>query len=73
MEELLRRSGFTLVECKPYVHSVRLYYLITKLAAQVGWKWRDEPGRHRWLDRIILPVYLGDVKIFIARKTELPA
>jgi len=73
-EDLLRKTGFELLAARPYTHYISLRYLLEKLAALA-------PRPLTWLlaalrriaPPILVPIRLGDVKMFVARKAAVRA
>ena len=72
--EVLNRAGFTLVEELPYRHFASVRYVGLKAGAilPVGLSNLASLVARLIPKRIVLPIYLGDVKLYIAKPTEPP-
>jgi dolichol-phosphate mannosyltransferase len=70
LHSLFREAGFELIEARPYWHYASVRYIFEKAGAIL-------PAPLAWLARLsakaaprrlLVPVYLGDVKLFVCRK-----
>jgi hypothetical protein len=72
LTDLLNRAGFTMVEELPYRHFASIRYLGSKAAAILppGLSWLATLVAQLIPARIVLPIYLGDVKLYLAKPTQ---
>ncbi|MCR9106617.1 MAG: methyltransferase domain-containing protein [Gammaproteobacteria bacterium] len=68
--DLLGRAGFTLEHTDSYVHYARVRYVYSRgLHILPGWLQRPLDALTRFIpEKLMVPVSLGDIKLFIARK-----
>jgi len=72
LSDMLAETGFVIVDSRPYCHVVTLSYLLLKLAtlgvplaARLGSLLSGRP-----LGELLLPFRIGDIKLFVCRKSS---
>ncbi len=72
LDDVLRRAGFSLTEALPYHHYASVRYATTKVAALLPPGLSNIAAAAAKLipKRIVLPIYLGDVKLYIAKPMD---
>jgi len=69
-EQLLNKAGFKILKSEKYIHYVSIHYLVGKIIAILP-DWLEKTlsfARSAILQKIMIPISLGDIKLYICEK-----
>lgn len=68
LEHMFRAAGFEVLRVEPYRHYASLRYIYRKLCGVVPSAGNFLAGGAKLVPQLIVPVSLGDVKVYVGRK-----
>ena len=68
LDHMLRSTGFELLKVEPYRHYASLQYICRKLYSSFVDRSGKPPPGMRFVPRLVFPISMGDVRLYVARK-----